>query len=307
MAAIFVVTWSSGFVGATLADRAAGPAQLLAWRYVVTAGVVVLVAAAVRPLRRELAAVAPREWGRQAVLGLLSHVVFLGGVFAAAAGGLDAGVSALVCALQPMIVAAGGRVFFSDRSAPLRWVGLGLGLLGVVISVGGVDGPTTSSVWLVVASLVALCTAALLERAWRPPLSVPASLTIQVVVSAVVFTVSAVATTGLGVEFTSAFVGALVWLVLLSGLGGYGAFIWCLRHLGATPTSALLYLTPPVTSLWAWAMFAQRPAVSQVVGLGIVLVGVTLSGLGAPARAQVARPVRAGIGRSAVAQREHEK
>lgn len=277
MAGAFVVTWSSGFVGAIWAGDVAGPLTLLAWRYLITAAVLLGGCLLLPTPRNSLREMTGREFARQAVLGALSHVVFLGGVFLAAAAGLDAGVSALVCALQPMVVAAASAVLFADRLAGQQWMGLGIGITGVALSVGGADPSATSGIWLVVASLIALSSAALLERAWAPRTTVTASLAVQVAVAAVVFTAAAAATSGMRVDPSSALVGALVWLVLMSGLGGYATFIRCLRELGATPTSTLLYLTPPVTALWAWAMFSQQPDAGQWLGMATVLARVILT------------------------------
>lgn len=277
VAAAFVVAWSSGFVGATMGDRAANPAALLAWRYLVALAILIVVVVCHPPVRRELQRLPRLEWLRQVALGMLSHVVFLGGVFAAAAAGLDAGVSALVCALQPMLVAVAGRVWFQDHVTAKQLLGLGVGIAGVAASVGGLGGSGLGAMWMVLASLVSLCAAALLERAWQPQASVSSSLVIQMSTAALAFTGWAACTSGLHVHATRDFVAVITWLVALSGFGGYATFTVCLRRLGATPTSTLLYLTPAVTMLWAWAMFAQTPTIVQMIGLFIVFIGVAIS------------------------------
>lgn len=275
MAAAFVVAWSSGFVGASLADQAAaGVWGLLAWRYVATAAVLLVTILSTPSTRRAVLTVGRRDLVQQAALALLSHVVFLGGVFLAARHGLDAGLSALVCALQPLLVTAAGRLVFSDRVGVRQWTGLLVALAGVALSVGGISAAGLASVGLVMASLLGLSTAALLERAWQPKIPVLLSLTIQVCVAAGVFVVLALADGSLRVPVTGQLLLALLWLVLLSGLGGYATFTWCLRNLGATATSTLLYLTAPVTMLWAWAMFGQQPSTIQWSGLVVVLGGV---------------------------------
>lgn len=201
MAAAFVVAWSSGFVGATLADRTGVDTwTLLAWRYLCTALVLLVGCLAVPSTRRGLAALGWRDIVQQSVLAVVSHVVFLRGVFRAAEQGLDAGASALICALQPLQVVATG--FFAVLAGDA-------GTLAV-----------------------------------RP---------------------------------SGTLVVAIAWLVLLSGLGGYATFTWCLRRLGATTTSTLLYLTAPVTLIWAWAMVGQRPTILQWGGLVVVLGGVVLA------------------------------
>ncbi|MBD4381258.1 EamA/RhaT family transporter, partial [Xanthomonas citri pv. citri] len=74
--------------------------------------------------RRAVVTVGRRDLVQQTALALLSHVVFLGGVFLAAGHGLDAGLSALVCALQPLLVTAAGWLAFSDRVDVRQWTGL---------------------------------------------------------------------------------------------------------------------------------------------------------------------------------------
>lgn len=278
MATAFVVAWSSGFVGATLADRTgAGVSTVLAWRYVATAIFLLALCLAMPSSRRALLTLRRGDGLRQAVLATLAHVVFLGGVFLAAEQGLDAGLSALICALQPLLVTAAGRVAFSDRVPVGQWIGLLVALGGVALSVGSISVGGAQSVGLVVMSLLGLSGAALLERAWQPQVPVLVSLTVQVCVATVVFVLGAVAAGGIQVQVTEALLLAIGWLVLLSGLGGYATFTWCLRHLGATATSTLLYLTAPVTMLWAWMMFGQQPSVTQWVGLAVVLTGVALA------------------------------
>lgn len=39
--------------------------------------------------------------------------------------------------------------------------------------------------------------------------------------------------------------------------GGYALYWVCLRRSSATRVSTVLYLSPPITMLWAWAMFNE--------------------------------------------------
>ena len=265
----FVVCWSSGFVGAFLAGDSAGPAPLLAWRYLITAALLLVVAVP------SWSGVTRWELAQQATLGILAHVVFLGAVFGAAGAGTDAGTTALVCALQPMLVAVISTVTWGDGISPGQWGGLVLGIVAVALAVGGasVSGP---ALLLPFAALLGLSASALLERRWRPSVGILHSLTVQVTVSAMVFTAFALATTGMSVRVDSRLIGALGWLVLMSGLGGYASWIAALRSLGPTVTSALLYLTPAVTGVWAWALFGQALTAGQIAGLGLSAAAVVL-------------------------------
>lgn len=271
-ASSFVVLWSSGFVGATLAAPAGSTAGVLAWRYVITALVLLAAVRLTHPRRPSR-----RDVLEQAALGVLAHVVFLGAVFSASAGGVSAATVALVCALQPMLVTVVGRLGWGDQVSRRQVVGLVTGLVAVATTVGGDASAGALLLVLPVLALVGLSTAALLERRWRPQVDVLSSLCVQVTVSAAVFAAYAALTGRLAVPPTRPVVGALVWLVVLSGLGGYASFVVCLRTLGSTTTSSLLYLTPPVTALWAWTMFGQRPTTAAWAGLTLGAAAVALA------------------------------
>lgn len=265
----FVVCWSSGFVGAALGGEAPVPA-LLAWRYLLTAALLgtICLARAV-PL-------SCREAAQQAVLGLLSHAVFLGGVFASAARGVDAGTAALVCALQPMLVIAAGRLWWGDRIGQRRGVGLVLGLAAVALAVGGVGASGGAALLLPVASLIGLTASALLERRWHPRTPVLPALTVQVAAAALALCLWASLDGGFALPVSGRTVAALAWLIVLSGFGGYLGFTQCLRRLGASATSSLLYLTPPVTTLWAWLMLGTVPTGAQLAALALGAAAVML-------------------------------
>ena len=270
MAVGFVLLWSCGFVGAAWGTASAEPAGLLAWRYVITAGLLLSVAPFIG------ARVSRRDLRQQSALGLTAHVLFLGGVFAAAASGVDAGTTALVCSAQPLVVAAAGAAFWGDRMTPRQWTGVALGLGAVALCVGGV-GDLGPAIVLPVISLLGLSCSALLERRWAPRINVVTALTIQVGAAAIVFVSAALLTTGMTVEPTVRLAGSLAWLVIPAGLGGYGAYLLALRHLGATPTSMLLYLTPPVSAIWAWAMLGDQIGAPQLVAMGLGIVAVLLA------------------------------
>jgi drug/metabolite transporter (DMT)-like permease len=111
---LFVLLWSTGFVGARLGMPHAEPMTFLALRFALTAALLGLAALLLRaawPPR-------PADWGHLAVAGLLMHGVYLGGVFVAIRLGLEAGLSALIVSLQPLLVAATARVFLGERVPP---------------------------------------------------------------------------------------------------------------------------------------------------------------------------------------------
>jgi drug/metabolite transporter (DMT)-like permease len=287
-----VVCWSSGFVGAELGTRVATSETLLAWRFLLAALVLVVVSA-VR--RRRYDAPALR---RHAVLGLLIQPLYLGGVVAGIGLGVPAGTAALIAASQPLLVA----VVRPERSTGRQWAGLVVGLVGVGLVVAGDLGPGTAPAWaflLPVAGTVALTAGTLLEQRWRPPEEPLDALTLQTAVAAVVVLGVAAATGGLAPPADPTFWLAVAWMVVMAGFGGYGAYLLVLRRSGAMRTSTLLYLTPPATAVWAFALFGVAPGPLALPGMLCAACGAALVLVpGRRGRPTAAHPGRGGTGRT---------
>lgn len=271
---VFVLCWSSGFVGADLGTAVAAPVTVLGWRFACLAALL-LVVCAVRRVR-----FSGRTIRQQAVLGGLSQICYLGLVFAAISLGVPAGLAALVTALQPLLVSTLAGPLLGERVTRWQRVGLLVGLAGVVMVVGGDLGGSSAPVWayaLPVAAMLAMAASTLLERRWRTSESLLQVVTVQAVVAAVGYAVLAVALGGFAPPAEEQFWVAVVWLVVLSTLGGYGTYVFVSRRQGATRASTLLYLTPPTVMVWAFLMFGDTVTPLGLGGLVVCAIGVTLA------------------------------
>src|ERR1700712_1396776 len=179
-----VVTWSSGFVGAELASRAgAEPVTLLGWRFTVLATVLVSVAVIRRVPRPSWQA-----WRRQAVLGTLCQAGYLTFIFEGVSRGVHGGTAALIAALQPLLVATVAGPILGERSSPVMWGGMLLGLAGVVVVVSGDLGANDVAWWIYLlptAGMLCLASGTVLTRRWRPPEGLLQTIMMQATVTAV--------------------------------------------------------------------------------------------------------------------------
>ena len=266
-----VLMWSSGFIGAVLGTRHAGPDTLLAWRYLCAATILAVALAARRPrLTRPALA-------RQAGLGLLCQVGYLGGVVTGVGLGVPAGIAALVAALQPLVVATLAGALLGERTDRRQLGGLLVALAGVALVVGDelqVGGAPWWAYLLPFAGMLALSAGTLLERRLRPPERLLDALTLQTMTAAACFVVGAGVSGRLLPPAEPGFWWAVAWTVGLSTFGGYGSYLLVLRRGGANRVSTLLYLTPPTTAVWAFAMFGERPSALALVGMAVCAAGV---------------------------------
>lgn len=73
---------------------------------------------------------------------------------------------------------------------------------------------------------------------------------------------------------STGFALSVLWTVGLSTMGGYGLYWLCLRRATATRVASVLYLSPPVTMLWAWAMFDEPLSWQMVSGMAVSGIGL---------------------------------
>jgi drug/metabolite transporter (DMT)-like permease len=282
--ALFVLLWSTGFVGAKYGLPYAPPFTFLAVRLAVAAALLALLAAALRSAR-----MASRgQYGRASVVGLLLHAGYLGGVFYGISLGVPAGVSAVIVSLQPVLTAVLAARVLGERPSVRQWLGLVLGLAGVALVVGpGVvgfsdveAGPTAPlPVAGLVACLVALVSGTLgtvYQKRHGDGIPLIWGTAVQYAAAAALLLAVAAATEDMSIRWTGEFVAAFVWLVLFLSIGAVLLLLLLLRRGTAASVSSLYYLVPPATAVEAYFLFGEQVRALSLVGIGVTALGVAL-------------------------------
>ncbi|MEM9100643.1 MAG: DMT family transporter, partial [Pseudomonadota bacterium] len=162
VAPLFVVLWSTGFIGAKLGLPDAEPMTFLALRMWIVACILLLWLLIAR--RRWLTWQQVRD---AAVIGVLLHAIYLGGTFLAISWGTEAGVSALIAGLQPITTALLARRVLGERLATLQKLGMVLGTAGVGLVVWRKVGGGVGDWWGIgtcVLGLIAISSGALMQK-----------------------------------------------------------------------------------------------------------------------------------------------
>ena len=273
---LFVVLWSTGFIGAKLGLPDCEPLTLLSLRY---AAVLLLMGAVAFATRAPWPA-SRAQWLHIGVSGLLIHAVYLGGVFTAIRLGLPAGVTALVVGLQPVLTALGAGLFLRERVRAAQWAGLALGLAGVVLVVSNkvAGGPAAAALLVpAVIALVGITAGTLYQKRFCASFDLRTGSVIQFLPCLVVTGLAAWRTETMVVHWTPAFMFALAWLVLVLSLGAVSLLNVLIRSGSAVNVASLFYLTPPTTALIAWAMFGETLTGLALAGMGLAVLGVWLA------------------------------
>jgi drug/metabolite transporter (DMT)-like permease len=277
---LFVLLWSTGFIGAKYGLPYAEPLSFLTARYVLVIGLMSLLALAMRAPWPA----SPREALHIGVTGLLVQALYLGGVFMSIHRGLPAGISALVVGMQPLLTAALAGALLGERVSARQWAGLALGFGGVALVVGskasvdGVDGDALVHMLVpALAALLGITAGTLYQKRFCPRFDLRTGSVMQFLPSLVVTLLVASQTETMEIEWTGDFVFALGWLVLVLSIGAISLLNLLIRSGSAVNVASLFYLTPPTTALIAWAMFDETLSALAIAGMAIAVAGVWLA------------------------------
>ncbi|MGQ9368507.1 DMT family transporter [Azospirillum sp. A39] len=275
MPGVFVVLWSTGFIGAKYGLPYAEPVTFLLVRMAIVAAVLAVVAVATGARWPGSA----REAWHIAVAGLLVHGVYLGGVFCAIAKGVPAGVTAVIVGLQPLLTAALAGWLLGERVSARQWGGLLLGLAGVVLVVRDklvLDAGHLAGIGLALAALVGITVGTLYQKRHCTGMDLRTGAAIQYAATAAVFGVLAPLTESMRIQWTGEFVFALLWLTFVLSVGAIFLLFVLIRRGAAARVASLFYLVPPVTALIAWLLFGERLGPLALAGMGLAVAGVAL-------------------------------
>ena len=272
--ALFVLLWSTGFVGAKYGLPYADPFIFLSVRILIAA---ILLFALARLLKM------PVGIGRQAVarsglIGFFLHACYLGGVFYSIAQGLPAGVAAVVTSLQPVLVSVFAVKVLGEQLRRTQIAGLLTGLVGVILVLGpSIDAQIPKPA--IIAILIALMgstTATLLQKKLGADIPLISGTAYQYLFSGCVLGLIALATQETSITWNLRFTLAFVWLILILSVGAILLLLWLLNTGSAAKVSSLFYLVPPATALEAFFLFGEKVNTQGFLGIGITALGVWL-------------------------------
>jgi drug/metabolite transporter (DMT)-like permease len=274
--AVTLVLWASAFVAIRdLADDFR-PGSLALGRLGVGA-----ICLAVVALRRRPALVVPqqRDWWRLILIGLLWYALYMVALNAGERR-IDAGTSAMLIQLSPILIAVLAAVFLGERFTRYIVLGLVLAFGGVaLISLGSSDhgGHDVLGVLLCLVSAVAYAISLILQK---PLMSrYPA-----VQVTWLACTIGALACLPFAGQLVAdvrhAPLSATLWVIYLGVFPTAIAFTtygYALTHMDASRLGITTYIVPVITVVLAWAWLGETPPALAYVGGALALLGVAVT------------------------------
>jgi drug/metabolite transporter (DMT)-like permease len=293
MPAVFVLIWSTGFIVARLGMPHSPPFTFLLIRYLLSIACFVpwiIWAKVPWPQNRQ-------QFVHLSVTGILIQAGYLGGVWAAVKAGMGSGLSALIVGLQPVLTAiwlstmhtrsvvaqahGQGGVPSVSTITPRQWVGLMLGLVGLLMVVwrkltqgSALDHVNVVNMAFAVGALLCITTGTLYQKRFVQPCDVRSANTVQLLAAACVTWPLALLEVE-SVDWVAEMFGAMAWSVLGLTLGGSSLFYMLIQRGAAASVTSLMYLVPPTTALMAWVLFDEPITAMTLAGTALTALGVS--------------------------------
>ncbi len=273
---VFVLVWSTGFIVARYGMPHAPPLTFLVTRYALS---LLCFGLWIRWAKVEWPSGQAQRM-HLAVAGVLMHAGYLGGVWAAVKAGIGAGTVALIVGLQPVLTAAwvSAARASPERLAPRQWLGLLLGLGGLLLVVWaklGVGELTFANLSLALLALASITAGTLYQKRHVRACDVRTASFVQLTAALAVTAPLAWLEAG-SMEWHPELFAAMAWSVLVLTLGGSSLLYLLIQRGAATAVSSLMYLVPPCTALMAWWLFEEALTPTVLLGMALSVAGVAL-------------------------------
>lgn len=283
---IFVLLWSTGFVGARLSAPYADPLTFLFVRFVI-AGSILL------PLAMWRKQVFPRRFlaiCHSAVAGILLHAIYLGGVFYVVRHGLPIAICALIVSLQPALASVAAALWLREKLSGQQLAGLILGFAGVAAvlypQLSSLDvSAELSNAWVnisvTILALLGITAGTIYQKRFCGGTDILPGVVIQFFASAVVIFCAAALLEDMKIEWNEQSIFALLWLVFVLSIGAILILLYLIERRAVSSVNALFYLSPALVAIEGYFLFGQTLHFVAIMGFVCSLCGVYLITRGA--------------------------
>ena len=286
---LFLVLWSGGYVAAKIGLRDIQPLTLLAVRYALVVALMMMLFAVLRPRLPATRA----QWLHLAVVGLLIQAGYFGFSYLAFGRGVAAGTVALVMAMQPILVAMLAPWLAGERIGPRRWAGLVLGLAGTVTVIAAraqIETPPTAGLVFAVIALCGMIAATLYEKRLGVSAHPVTANLIGFAAGLIGILPVALLLEDQTVTWTLSLAGVLAYLVLGNSLIATSVLLAMIRYGEVARVSALMFLVPPVSAVFAWWILGEVMPPLAWAGMALAGLGVLMSTARERAVARMKKP-----------------
>ena len=271
MGLAFAAMWSSAFTSARVIVEFAPPLTALAFRFLVSGTLGVLIAFALGQTMR----LTRQQWIGVVVFGICQNALYLGLNFVAMQT-IAASLAAIIASTMPLLVALVGWLFLGQKIKALGVAGLIAGVMGVVIIrgariTGGVD---LYGLILCLIGVASLTIATLAVMGASSGGNVLMIVGLQMLVGSTVLWAPALVYETFDVTWNWQLIVAFIYTTIVPGLLATWVWFVLVGRIGAVKASTFHFLNPFLGVAIAAALLGESIGLLDVVGVIIIAGGI---------------------------------
>ncbi len=273
---IFTLLWAGGYGVAKVALQYAEPLTLLSVRF----GLVVCILLPFYLFLRPKLPNGLSQWFHLIVVGVLVQAIYFGFCWWAFRSGVAAGVLAIFMSLQPILVAISAPKFARESVSPGRWLGLILGLIGVltvIIIRSDIEPPTIPGITFSTLGLLGITAGVLYEKRFGIQHHPVVSNMVQYAAGFIVVLPAAFFLETMRIEWTGTLFAALGYLVIGNSIIAISLLVAMIRTGDVSKVSSLMFLVPPLAALFGWILLDEEMPLLAWGGMAVAAMGVILA------------------------------
>jgi drug/metabolite transporter (DMT)-like permease len=273
---LFVLLWSSSFLGTRVGLRHMSPLWFVGVRMVLAAMILI----AVMLTARRAWSLTPIQWLHCAVAGVTTQSILLMTAHVAMTR-VEAAPIALIQTLNPLLTAMLAWPLLGEALRPSQIIGLLLGFAGVLLILGLAalhSRAELPSMFATIGGVFSLsCGTLYFRRFCRdiPPLQ---GATAQFIAVAIFCMGGAILLETPRVVWTDTLIASIAWNTVAVSMGGMALYFLMLTKGTAARATVNFYLVPGVTAVLTWAVLGERLTALMLAGLVISSIGCWLVG-----------------------------
>lgn len=275
--ALFVVLWSTGFIGARLGMPHAEPISFLSVRFLLAIFILL-----------GMALIARAPWPGRAValhsmvVGFLLHGVYLGAVFWAIDRGLPAGISAMIVGLQPLAVAVFAGFILGEVISRRHWIGLAIGVIGLVLVIApkiefGASGINSTNIGVLIGAMFASTFGTIYQKRFAADVPLRTGTIYQYAGALIPSLLYALTFESFEFDWNGELIFAFTWLVIVLSIISIFLLMILIREGSVARVASLFYLVPASTAIIAFFLFGETLNWVQLAGMGLCAFGVRMA------------------------------
>lgn len=272
---MFIFLYGSGFVFTAFGLENSSPMAFLALRFFIAFFILLIIASVLKVQWPSTL----MEFIHISTAGLLTVGVFSIGVFLSISFGISASLSALIIALQPIVVTFLAVKLLGEKFNMKILIGLLLGILGVAFVVSSKAGGSSSQAFGIVFSIVALLGLSfgnIYQKKYCSNMNLYSGGAIQTLSSTILVVPILLFFEDINITFNTDFLIALVYMSIGVSIGALSLLYVMIEKGEVSKVSSVFYMMPVCAAVISYFLFGTNIDITMFIGILAVLLGILL-------------------------------